>query len=95
MSLAFGIGIVRIDRPLSEVRAEIQNLHREVELDPLLNTIPSVTKRVGRGGFFFQRGFEAVDFGEILHGIGWHGNFWIKKLRILLRWIIIQKACCH
>ncbi len=54
VSLAFGMGIVRIDRPLGEVREEIENLHRSVEADRLLNTIPSVTKRVQKGGFFFH-----------------------------------------
>lgn len=54
VSLSFGMGIVRIDRPLTEVRAEILALHRQVEGDPLLNTIPSVEKRIRRGGFFFH-----------------------------------------
>ena len=54
VSLSFGMGIVRIDRPLAEVRAEIAALHRQVEADPLLNTIPSVVKRIRNGGFFFH-----------------------------------------
>lgn len=54
VSLAFGMGIVRIDRPLSEIREEIRELHRSVETDRLLNSIPSVTKRVQKGGFFFH-----------------------------------------
>ena len=54
VSHVFGIGIVRIDRPLEEVREEIRQLHRAVELDHLLNPIPSVAKRVARGGFFFH-----------------------------------------
>jgi len=45
---------VRIDRPLQEVRSEIVALQKEVEADPLLNTIPSVVKRARRGGFFFH-----------------------------------------
>lgn len=54
VSLTFGIGIVRIDRPLHEVRSEIIALQKQVEADPLLNTIPSVIKRTQRGGFFFH-----------------------------------------
>jgi hypothetical protein len=54
VSLTFGMGILRIDRPLAEVRAEIIELHRQVESDPLLNTIPSVIKRQANGGFFFH-----------------------------------------
>ncbi len=54
VSLSFGMGITRIDRPLPEVRQEIAGLHRQVEEDPLLNAIPSVRKRIGKGGFFFH-----------------------------------------
>lgn len=54
VSLAFGMGIVRIDRPLAEVRAEITALQKQVESDPLLNPIPSVAKRIAKGGFFFH-----------------------------------------
>ena len=54
VSLAFGMGIVRIDRPLPVVHAEILALQKQVEADPLLNVIPSVAKRVARGGFFFH-----------------------------------------
>lgn len=54
VSLIFGMTIVRIDRPLAEVRAEITALQKQVETDPLLNTIPSVVKRAQRGGFFFH-----------------------------------------
>ena len=54
VSLIFGMTIVRIDRPLAEVRAEITALQKQVESDPLLNTIPSVVKRARRGGFYFH-----------------------------------------
>lgn len=54
VSLTFGMAIVRIDRPLPEVRSEIIALQKQVETDPLFNTIPSVVKRVQRGGFFFH-----------------------------------------
>ena len=54
VSRAFGMGIVRIDRPLEEVRSEISALQRQVESDPLLNSIPSVAKRKAQGGFFFH-----------------------------------------
>jgi hypothetical protein len=54
VSLSFGLGIVRIDRPLVDVRREVQDLQQQVENDPLLNTIPSVQKRLASGGFFFH-----------------------------------------
>ncbi len=54
VSLSFGLGVVRIDRPLEDVRREVRALEAQVEADPLLNTIPSVQKRVASGGFFFH-----------------------------------------
>ena len=61
VSLTFGMSIVRIDRPLAEVRAEITALQKQVETDPLLNAIPSVVKRVQRGGFFFHACKDSPD----------------------------------
>jgi len=54
VSLCFGLGIVRIDRPLNDVRQEISALQRQVEADTLLNTIPSVQKRIASWGFYFH-----------------------------------------
>jgi len=54
VSRSFGMGITRIDRPMTEVREEIRKLHQQVTDDPLLNAIPSVDKRVRKGGFFFH-----------------------------------------
>lgn len=54
VSLCFGLGVVRIDRPLEEVRREVRALQTQVEADPLLNTIPSVRRRIASGGFFFH-----------------------------------------
>jgi hypothetical protein len=54
VSLGFGMGIAKIERPLAEVREEIRTLQQQVTDDPLLNTLPSVVKRVNRGGFFFH-----------------------------------------
>jgi len=54
VSLAFGMGIAKIERPLGEVRNEIQVLQQQVADDALLNTLPSVMKRVSKGGFFFH-----------------------------------------
>ena len=41
-SLVFGMGIVKLRRPLAEIRSEIVALQKQVEGDPLLNTITSV-----------------------------------------------------
>jgi|TARA_B110001469_G_C9622459_1_gene310364 hypothetical protein len=54
VSLSFGIGILKIKRPLDQVRAEVIQLQKEIEEDPLFNTLPSVKKRTKQGGFFFH-----------------------------------------
>ena len=66
VSLSFGLGVVRIDRPLEEVRREVRALEAQVEADPLLNTIPSVQKRVVSGGFFFHACKDAPDVRAVL-----------------------------
>lgn len=66
VSLSFGLGVVRIDRPLEEVRREIQALEAQVEADPLLNTIPSVQKRIASGGFFFHACKDTPDVRSVL-----------------------------
>jgi len=54
VSLTFGLGIVKFNRPLVQVREEIAALQGQVEADALLNSVPSVAKRMARGGFFFH-----------------------------------------
>jgi hypothetical protein len=66
VSLCFGLGIVRIDRPLNEVREEVRTLQKQVEADPLLNTIPSVKKRIGSGGFYFHACKDSPDVRTVI-----------------------------
>jgi hypothetical protein len=55
VSLVFGMGLVKFNRAIAEVRSEIIALQQQVAGDALLNTIPSVAKRIANGGFFFSR----------------------------------------
>jgi hypothetical protein len=66
VSLSFGLGVVKIDRPLEEVRREIRALEKQVEADPLLNSIPSVQKRIASGGFFFHACKDTPDVRSVL-----------------------------
>lgn len=66
VSLSFGMGILKLLRPLSEVREEVRALQREIETDPLLNTIPSVKKRAESGGFFFHACKDTPDVRAVL-----------------------------
>ena len=54
VSLIFGMSLVKFGRPIGDIRSEIVELQNKVVSDPLLNTIPSVLKRINKGGFFFH-----------------------------------------
>jgi hypothetical protein len=66
VSLCFGLGIVRIDRSLNEVRDEVKALQMQVAADPLLNTIPSVRKRIASGGFYFHACKDSPDVRTVI-----------------------------
>ncbi len=66
VSLSFGMGIVRIDRPLPDIRSEIRALEQQVSTDPLLYPIPSVQKRIASGGFFFHACKDTPDVRAVL-----------------------------
>jgi len=66
VSLSFGLGVVKDDRELETVRQEVRALQAQVEADPLLNTIPSVQKRVESGGFFFHACKDTPDVRAVL-----------------------------
>jgi hypothetical protein len=66
VSLCFGLGIVRIDRPLREVQEEVKALQKQVEADPLLDTIPSVQKRIASGGFYFHACKDSPDVRSVI-----------------------------
>jgi len=54
VSLSFGLGMIKFRGDLNEIRNEVIELQQGVESDPLLNTIPSVVKRIQKNGFFFH-----------------------------------------
>ncbi len=54
VSASFGIGLVKFNEPVGEIRSRVEALQKEVEEDELLNSIPSVRKRIDSGGFYFH-----------------------------------------
>lgn len=54
VSLSFGLGMVKFKGDLDDIRQKVCELQLSVEGDPLLNTIPSVVKRMDKKGFFFH-----------------------------------------
>jgi hypothetical protein len=54
VSKSFGIGMLKIKEPINDVRNKIITKQKEIENDKYVNTIPSVKKRIQKGGFFFH-----------------------------------------
>lgn len=54
VSAGFGIGLVKFDEPVDEIRSRVADLQKAIEADELLNSIPSVRKRIDSGGFYFH-----------------------------------------
>jgi hypothetical protein len=84
VSLSFGLGIVRIDRPLEKVREEVMALQRQVESDPLLNTIPSVQKRPLRVASFFTPARIHQKYGQCFFDI-------FESCRVRRKWCSQEK----
>ena len=51
-SKVFILGMARVKQPLGDVRAAIAKFCEEIEQDPYFNTIPSVKKRIDKGGYY-------------------------------------------
>ena len=84
VSLCFGLGIVRIDQPLDEVREQVTELQKQVEADALLNSIPSVRKRIASGGFYFHACKDSDDVRSvILH--------YVRNLRCEAEMVVARK----
>jgi len=54
VSNCFGIGLIKFNESVADVRKEVIRLQQEVEADSLLSDIPSVRKRIDSGGFYFH-----------------------------------------
>lgn len=66
VSLSFGLGMVKLNGDLHDLRNQIVKLQQEVQSDPYLNCIPSVMKRVAKGGFFFHAKDDSPEVRERL-----------------------------
>ncbi len=54
VSKSFIIGMVKFKQPLVELRKQMMEMQKEVELDPYYRGVPSIIKKVQSGGFFFH-----------------------------------------
>jgi hypothetical protein len=54
ISLAFSLGMVKFGGNLDTMREQIRLLQNEITQDGYLNQIPSVSKKIVKGGFYFH-----------------------------------------
>lgn len=54
ISLAFSLGMVRFNTDLPPIRTAILGMQDEIAKDEYLRKIPSVAKKIARGGFYFH-----------------------------------------
>jgi hypothetical protein len=84
VSLSFGLGMVKFVAPVAEMRQQVQELCRTVEIDEYLNRIPSVVKRVQSGGFFFHAKDDSPEVRERLFK-------WIRETDCSLEMVVGRK----
>lgn len=84
VSLCFGLGMVKFDAPIAEVRPQVEALCRAVEMDDYLNRIPSVVKRVQAGGFYFHAKDDSPEVRERLFK-------WIRDTDCSLEMVVGRK----
>jgi hypothetical protein len=61
VSLAFIIGMLKVSEPLPDLRAAIVAQQAAIAADTYVNTIPSVAKKIARGGFYFHAKDDPVE----------------------------------
>lgn len=54
VSLCFILGMVKFKEPLQSIRQRILDLQNQVANDPYFRDIPSITKKINQGGFYFH-----------------------------------------
>jgi hypothetical protein len=85
VSLAFCIGMVKINTSLHEVRGDLVALQQQIEKDDYLNIIPSIKKRIAGGGFFFHATDDPPEVRELLYKF-------IKKLDCSVEVVVARKT---
>jgi hypothetical protein len=84
VSQSFGIGMVKFNAPVRELREQIVALQKQVETDDYVNRIPSVQKRVQKGGFFFHAKDDTPELRERLFK-------WIRQTDCSLEMVVGRK----
>lgn len=54
VSMTFGLGMLKINNSLNDVRNQVIELQRQIEIDAYLNLIPSIKKKIDKGGYYLH-----------------------------------------
>ncbi len=54
VSKCFILGMIKFKEPLKEVRQKVLELQKEVCTDPYFNEVPSIRKKIAKGGYYFH-----------------------------------------
>jgi hypothetical protein len=65
VSLAFIIGMLKVNAPLQELREAVRTAQRAIEADTYVNRIPSVAKKIAKGGFHFHAKDDPAEVREV------------------------------
>lgn len=67
VSLSFSIGMVKYISDLGPIRKKVLNLQDEIINDHYLNQIPSIKKKINKGGFFFHATDDPPEVRQIFY----------------------------
>lgn len=84
VSLTFGIGMVKISSDLSQTRLDVLQLQKEIAVDNYTNVIPSVKRKIEKGGFFFHATDDPPEVREKFYK-------YIKQLNCSLEMVVGRK----
>jgi hypothetical protein len=54
VSCCFILGLVKFKQPLDEIRTQIKALQKQVQDDAYYKDVPSIQKKIAKGGFYFH-----------------------------------------
>ena len=84
VSLSFGIGMVEINSNLDKIRQEVRQLQQQIAQDEYLNIIPSIQKKIEKGGYFFHATDDPPEVRQVFYK-------YIKSLDCSLEMVIGRK----
>ncbi len=84
VSLSFSIGMLHVKSDLSMVRDQVIALQRQIENDNYLNVIPSIKKKINKGGYYLHATDDPPEVRQLAYRL-------IKQLDCSLEMVVARK----